>query len=143
MSAVGRDDAAELRIALESDKLRVGLPERVLYSEAMRTTTTATMVFGDLVEDCWGDTRLYGADADEVLRILSEFPDEVTSLAVVGHNPTIHALSLELSGPMRTHPFSERYRPGELCVLRAKGATWAELGRGDFEIEASWTLSRP
>ena len=142
LNAVGKADAAELRELLESAALGIGLPERVLFSEAVRTAITAEIVFGGLVAEWWGDSRLYGADPDDVLRILAELPDEISSIAIVGHNPTIHELSLLLAAP-EANPFAERHRPGELCVLRTNSDSWSALGQGGFGVEAAWRLSRP
>ena len=142
LSAVGEADAGELRGALEENRLGLGLPDRVLFSEAVRTTSTAELVFGGLVHDCWGDSRLYSADLDDVLGILGELPDEISSLAIVGHNPTIHELSLALVGA-GPNPFAQRYRPGELCVRRSVGASWSTLREGTFDVAGAWRLSRP
>jgi phosphohistidine phosphatase len=143
LSPQGIEDLAELRGVLEAGALGVALPERVLFSEAARTDETARLAFDGLVADCWGDARLYAAGPDEVLDVVAELPDELGSVAIVGHNPTIHALSLELAAVDGPHPFAERYRPGELCVLEAEATAWSRLGPGDFRLAACWRLSRP
>lgn len=143
LSEVGEADAKELHGVLVGDELGVGLPERVLYSQAARTAATATIVFGDLVGELWGDARLYGADPEDVVQIIAELPDELTSVAIVGHNPTIHGLSLELPTSAAGTPFAARLRPGELCVLSAETDSWNDAGFGEYWLSASWRLNRP
>jgi phosphohistidine phosphatase len=76
------------------------LPQLALVSPAARTMATADLVLADLVP---GPRRLtpadlYGADPEDVLAHLRQLDDEVTSVMVVGHNPTAQWLALGLLG---------------------------------------------
>lgn len=44
------------------------------------------------------EERLYEASLGDLLALLSETPDEVNDLLVIGHNPAIHALADALAG---------------------------------------------
>jgi phosphohistidine phosphatase len=73
----------------------VPLPQIALVSPAARTAATAELALAELpapplthlVDD------LYGAEPEEVLDHLRTLPGSITSVMVVGHNPTVHALS--------------------------------------------------
>jgi phosphohistidine phosphatase len=96
----GRRDATALAPLLAGDLAKLGLaevplPELVLVSPAARTRATAELALADLerppkiefVED------LYGADPEEALDIVRALPVRIRSVMVIGHNPTMHALS--------------------------------------------------
>jgi phosphohistidine phosphatase len=70
-------------------------PELVLCSSARRTRETleGIGVGGEhLIEPA-----LYGASCEEVLERLHQVPDEVGSVMLVGHNPTLQALVIRLA----------------------------------------------
>jgi phosphohistidine phosphatase len=74
------------------------LPELVLCSTAVRTVETADGVLGHLASrpQVLHVRALYGASPDDVLEQVSVVQDERRSIMVVGHNPTVEALVLEL-----------------------------------------------
>jgi phosphohistidine phosphatase len=99
----GRRDATALGLLFGTDGAHLGLgdiplPQLALLSPAARATATAELVLGGLgvppVRHLVPD--LYGAEPEEVLDRLRTLPDDVTSVMVVGHNPTAHALSQAL-----------------------------------------------
>src|SRR5947209_14390420 len=69
-------------------------PELVLCSSARRTRETleGVAVGGEHVIE----PALYGASAEEVLDRLHQVPDEVRSVMLVGHNPTLQTLVVRL-----------------------------------------------
>src|SRR5690348_8287499 len=70
-------------------------PELVLCSSARRTRETleGVAVGGEHVIE----PELYGANCEEVLERLHRVPDEVGSVMLVGHNPTVQALVIRLA----------------------------------------------
>jgi phosphohistidine phosphatase len=101
----GRRDATALGRLIDGDPTRFGLkkdpfPQVALVSPAARTRATADLVFQqlgpappqELVED------FYGAEPEDVLAHLRTMSDDLTSIMVVGHNPTAHALASGLIG---------------------------------------------
>ena len=102
----GRRDAKALGhlIGRHGKHLGMGhldLPQIALVSPAARTAATAELVLE--IMDAPPTTEmvpeLYGADPEEVLAHLRAMRDAVTSVMVVGHNPTVHALAVQLIGP--------------------------------------------
>ncbi|MGY1604458.1 SixA phosphatase family protein [Geodermatophilus sp. SYSU D00815] len=80
----GERDAAALGAALPR-------PDRVLVSPARRAVQTwerAATGVGPVVEP-----RLYDNDVDLLLAVVRETPEEVRTLAVVGHNPSVGGLA--------------------------------------------------
>jgi len=106
------------------------VPRLVLVSSAARTQATARAAFGPLGDEVELETdqRLYRATPDDVLEIVRTIPDEIEVAGVVGHNPTIHCLAIDLvadallEGP---HPLSSRYPPGTLCVVSLQVTSWS------------------
>ena len=109
-------------------------PELVLCSTALRTRQTLAALLpvlpGDveiLLED-----ELYGASLDGLIGRLREVEDSVTAAMVIGHNPTLHALALALTG---RGDALDRFPTGALATV-AFDSAWAELGEGGAELES-------
>ena len=92
----GRLAAAALREAMEGLGL---LPDVVLVSSALRTRQTAEAL------EPWSETpliepmdKLYLATAGQILGILRGVAETVRSVLVVGHNPGLHELAMQLVG---------------------------------------------
>jgi phosphohistidine phosphatase len=80
---------------------RIGLePELVVTSTAVRAHTTATLAAdaGGWSSPIVTDHRLYDSYVDGVLAVISETPEHVARLMVVGHQPTWGALVERLTG---------------------------------------------
>jgi phosphohistidine phosphatase len=96
----GRRDATALGDLLRADPARFGLkkdpfPQVALVSPAARTAATAELVLQHLdraPRQVLVD-GFYGAEPDDVLAHLRTMDDDLTSVMVVGHNPTAHALA--------------------------------------------------
>ena len=99
----GRRDAKALGECLAPKGTLPGLgraprPTVALVSPAARTAATAEFVLSHwatqpvvrMVPD------LYGAEPNDVLDLLRQLGDDISSAMVVGHNPTAHALSIGL-----------------------------------------------
>jgi phosphohistidine phosphatase len=122
---------AAARIAEHVDEARIA-PELVLCSTALRARETLAA----LVPVLDGDVEiriegaLYGAGLHEVLARVREADAGVSSLLVVGHNPTLHELVLFLSG--RADEL-DRFPTGALASL-AFTTAWADLAEGSGEL---------
>ncbi len=132
---------------------KVRLPQLALVSPAARTTETADLVLEGMGPGAGGGAGaggagagagaggattpqehpddLYGAEPDEVLALLRLLPDEVTSVMVVGHNPTAHALAGGLISAEDTKGRDLALRRGfptcALGLFRLEIATWTEV----------------
>lgn len=125
----GTREAAEIGklLAVRGDR-----PARILCSSAQRTRETLAGVLGDLAHECAVDLtqRLYDADAAKLLGIVHEQAD-APSLMLIGHNPGLAELALELSGCgdegalQRLH---EGFPPAALAVIEFDAAAhWSDI----------------
>lgn len=82
--------------------------------------------------------ELYDAGVDEIVAMLRQLPAGVTAVIVVGHNPTMAGLLLELSAgtesPARAR-LSERGMPTASVGVLSADVGWAELGWGGCRLE--------
>jgi len=105
-------------------------PDLVLCSSALRTRQTLEALDLDAETDTAVDVSiepgLYGAEVDEIVEHLRGVDDDIDVLLVVGHNPGVHQLVIELTGGERVPSF----RPATLAVLDLDVARWHEVGAG-------------
>ena len=107
----GRRDATRLRRAMREFGLA---PDLVLVSAARRTLETL-----DVLEP-WDDTPLiepmedlYLAPAARLLDQLRDVAETVRSVLLIGHNPGLHELALDLTDPrLSALPLVTRLREG-------------------------------
>jgi phosphohistidine phosphatase len=72
------------------------LPDMVLSSPSVRTYSTALVFCKILGFDCDKiklDQRIYEADLKSLMRVISEIPNQVDSVLMVGHNPSMTQLA--------------------------------------------------
>jgi phosphohistidine phosphatase len=107
-------------------------PEQVLVSPAKRTRETLEGVApgGEVIVE----PKLYGATAGSLLERLRSVPDDVSSVMVIGHNPAMQALVVELadrsaSDPARLESAAQKFPTGALATFELH-APWAELQPG-------------
>ena len=114
-------------------------PDLVLCSSARRTRETleGVAVGGEHVIE----PELYDANCQEVLERLHRVPEEVGSVMVVGHNPTLQALVLRLAGGDGASDGSglaevrRKFPTGALATLTFDGA-WTELSPRSARLAA-------
>lgn len=104
LSGRGRGDAAALGAALASRDL---MPELALLSTSRRTRETFELLCAGPDPQSAGENRatrrelseaMYLASAAALLALLREQEAAVRSVLLVGHNPGLHALAVELAG---------------------------------------------
>jgi phosphohistidine phosphatase len=110
-------------------------PELVLCSPARRTIETYDSIapaFGDgatlLVED-----ELYGANAGDLVRRLRAVPSAVASVMIIGHNPGLHDLAIDLAGTGERgllERLRTKFPTGALATLAVDRDSWSGLGAG-------------
>jgi phosphohistidine phosphatase len=114
-------------------------PELVLCSSARRARETLERIKPALGQaPVRVEGELYGASARELLARLRRLPDAVGSVLVIGHNPAIHELALELAGP--APELAGKFPTAALATLAFDGSAWGELGPGAAELVE---LTRP
>lgn len=87
----GRSDARAIAGAIRSSGASF---DRVLSSPAVRAMQTAA----EAGLNATVDARIYNAPADQLLGIVRETVDSVTSLIMIGHNPGMEQLATILTG---------------------------------------------
>jgi phosphohistidine phosphatase len=141
-AAAGRSVAAAL------DAERAPGSAVALVSSATRTQQTWEAIAAVLADskadgadegvDVQVSDELYDAGVDDVVEMLRQLPADVTAVIVVGHNPTMAGLLLELSAgtesPARAH-LSERGMPTASVGVLSADVGWAELGWGGCRLE--------
>jgi phosphohistidine phosphatase len=108
-------------------------PELVLCSTARRARETLERIepaLGRAPVRVEGD--LYGASARELLARLRRLPDDVGSVLVIGHNPGMHELALELAGS--APELAGKFPTAALATLAFHGSAWGELGPEATEL---------
>jgi phosphohistidine phosphatase len=114
-------------------------PDRVVCSSAQRTRETwagVSAALGTAAPDpdaVTFDRRAYDADAQGLLYLVAEQPDEAGVVMTVGHNPASHQLAAELTS-RRDFAFP----PCALAVIKLT-AHWADAAPGHGELAALWT----
>jgi phosphohistidine phosphatase len=114
------------------------LPDLVLCSKARRARQTWQYVAAGLAgePEVIIDTRLYEADAGELLAIFAETDRKVRSLMYVGHNPAAAEVTEILVAAPVDFPTSA------IAVIDLS-AEWPALAGGDGQLAASWTPQAP
>jgi phosphohistidine phosphatase len=111
-------------------------PELVLCSTARRARETL-----DRIEPALGsptvqvESDLYAASAPALLDRLRGVPDTVWSVMVIGHNPGLQELALELARPASAaSELAAKYPTGALVTLAFDASSWQELDRDTAEL---------
>ncbi|WP_026256864.1 SixA phosphatase family protein [Actinopolymorpha alba] len=108
-------------------------PELVVVSPARRAWETWEWFAAGLkaAPEVDIDRRVYANTVDDLLDVINEVPDEIGTLLIVGHNPSVAGLASILdddsSRPART-PLADGYPTGALAV---------------FDLDVSWALVAP
>lgn len=104
-------------------------PDRVVCSTARRARETWALAAAefDPAPPVEHDKRVYLAEYTDLLRIIAETPEEVTTLLLAGHEPAVRELTLYLAGDAlgdnltRVHA---KFPTAALAVLALPG--WAD-----------------
>jgi phosphohistidine phosphatase len=115
-------------------------PDLILCSSALRTRQTVERIGPGLPRDIpvLTEDRLYLATAEDLLSRLRDLDDGLPSVLLVGHNPGIHELAVELLPPPDRH-LMPTFPTAALAVLDLRVRRWAELGPGATHLGAFTT----
>jgi phosphohistidine phosphatase len=111
-------------------------PELVLCSSARRARETLDGVAPALGDDIQVqiEAELYHASERDLVDRLHAVPEVVESVMLIGHNPTIHALTLSLAGDGEDlASVARKYPTGALAILTFSG-NWRELEPGAAKL---------
>ena len=111
-------------------------PQLVLCSSALRARETL-----DRIEPALGsptvvvDRDFYAAGAPALLDRLRRVPDTVESVMLIGHNPGLQELALDLARPSPpAHDLAAKYPTGAVATLEVSASAWHELDRDTAEL---------
>ena len=118
------DDAKNMAKYLKGLGLK---PELILCSPALRTKQTAELFCEKLNYDynkIVFDERLYESSAEEYLQVISETESEITTLVVIGHNPSVSFLAGKLANRF-------------LDDMPTSGTAWLSLESDDWKMDTT------
>ena len=127
----------EREAALAGDWLRDHVPtiDAVLCSSAMRTRQT--LARSGITAPVTYRDELYAATPGTMLAEINTVADSVSTLLVLGHEPTVSHLALGLAGPGSDHSATEgiraKFPTSGIAVLGVDGA-WAGVEPGSAEL---------
>lgn len=134
LNARGRRAAGRMATYLREQGIR---PELVLCSSARRTKETLEQLGGAVTTDSTVEIRpaLYLADADDLLGIVRSIPEPLESALLIGHNPGMQDLAIELAGRGgERRRLREKFPTAALAALESKVDRWSELALGAAEL---------
>ena len=111
----------------------------VLASTAVRVRETIDGVREkyDFAAPIRFEPRVYMADAGTLLELVRALPMDAKSALLVGHNPGLERLAVELSHDDQRglrHRVSEKFPTAALAVVELPAESWAEVQPGSGEI---------
>ncbi len=110
-------------------------PDFVLCSPAQRTRDTFDLTFGaDDAPELRFDERLYHASSATMLDLLRHLPPEIAHVMILGHNPGLHALALDLfshGDSDAVEAICRKFPTCGLAVIDIELADWRALGVGE------------
>ena len=140
LALVGRRQASAVGTALAEAGLA---PESVLCSSALRTrqtwelVRTALTASGAVAPVVAVTDELYDAGASDVVGLVRGVPDDVGTVLVVGHEPTVSHVAATLAGPASDDAAVARVRigvpTGAWSVLEVDGS-WSDLAAGSARL---------
>jgi phosphohistidine phosphatase len=132
LSARGRRDAAAVGRWLDDQRLR---PDLVLCSDATRALQTWEEAHAELGGDVptRAEPRLYDTSAAAVVHLVAEVPDDVRTLLVVAHEPTMSQVADVLAGPDSDGALLAQVRahlPTSGVVVLTTSGGWSQVEAG-------------
>ena len=107
------------------------VPEKVLSSSAIRARATAELAIEAGDWQCQTDylDSLYGATAASILELIRSQDEGISSLLIIGHQPTLSELIAELAGGAGV-----RFPTAALARIDFAVEAWDPLRPGDGEL---------
>jgi phosphohistidine phosphatase len=136
LSGRGRRGAALIADHIREQSIA---PDVVLCSSSRRTRETLERIEASLPPgtDTEIERELYGASAERLLRRLRALPNDIGSAMLIGHNPGLQLLALELAaGGADLDPLRSKFPTAALATLEVPGEGWRGLQPGVAELVA-------
>ena len=124
LASRGWKDAADVGRAMRERGLR---PNAIIASPAKRVIETLAALaegYGPLEAEY--DRRIYNASPETLLDVVRQAEDGAQTLLLVGHNPGLQLLLLELTRGR----IGESFPTAALAVVDIAAFSWADVGQG-------------
>lgn len=112
-------------------------PSAIVLSPTARTTETLERIGPGLPADAtvWSDRRIYEASASTLLDVIRELPGEFSEAMLIGHNPGLGSLAVELAGSSpEAARMQAKYPTGALTSFSA-GGSWNRVSPRNAKLE--------
>lgn len=137
LSKRGANAAPEMGRAIRELKLK---PDLVLCSAAVRTRATVALVLLELgppPPEVRYDEELYLASPKVMLTQIRKIEHKVRNVLIVGHNPGMHALALELIGAAKREDMAElatKFPTAALANITFDLDSWRDVKAGSGHL---------
>jgi phosphohistidine phosphatase len=127
LSGRGRSDARAAGRWLADN---VFAPQHVVVSDAVRAQQTweSIATYLGTTPTVTTDPRIYDNTVSALLEVVADLPADVTSAALVGHNPSMHSTALALNDG-----------EGDRSARSRLGTSYPTMGIAVFEVEDQWS----
>ncbi len=138
LSKRGTKAAPEIAKYLKREEL---LPNLVLCSGAVRTRATLALILAEIgraAPEIRYDDSLYLAAPETILQRVKDVEPRYTHLMVIGHNPGVHALALELTGGgerKAVAALATEFPTAALAVLTFDATRWGDIKTASGRLE--------
>ena len=129
----GKRNARQLGAWMRQQQL---IPDTVLSSPAKRAIATAKLVYKYIGDDCkriQQDKRLYFQSVEQLKAVLAECPKNSKRVLLVGHNPELEELLIDLIGSANV-PDTEKLLPTAALARITIPDDWSNLDAGCAEL---------
>ena len=127
LSQLGIEEANLMGNILEKKEINFG---QIISSSACRTMSTAEIIKNkmSITSKIVPKKNIYGASSADLFYLIEEFDDNINSVALIGHNPTLHLISEQLSGKQ----FSQ-FPTCSIVKINFDIESWVRLTAGKLE----------
>ncbi|MES9833075.1 MAG: histidine phosphatase family protein [Candidatus Thiodiazotropha sp. L084R] len=130
----GKRGAQRIGVWLLQQRLQ---PDYVISSPAERAIITAqkaVKVMGQDADAIIQERRIYAARVDDLLKVLAEVPEDAKRVLLVGHNPSLEALTEYLEGKRIPLPKDGKLIPTATIARIKMPGDWKKLKPGDGKL---------
>jgi len=129
LSPKGLSDAYALGQTLKAKDIG---PAHIVCSSAKRTQQTCGELLKGLEDNIHTEfsKMIYSASFGDLLHLIQSTDDELESLMVIGHNPTIYELAVRMASEgsdTDLNHLGQGYAPATLSVIETDIERWAEI----------------
>ena len=134
----GHQDATEVGRRMHPAGLR---PQRAKVSTSLRTRQTWQLVAAELESPPKEEleSAIYDNEVEGLLELVRATPDDIGSLLIVGHNPSIEELAGQLDDaggdPVIRHRMADGFPTSGYAVLTTSDS-WRAVGPGTLRLES-------